>query len=282
MISSKEVLEKARNENYAVPAFNIHNLENFQVVVESSAELRSPVIIAATPGTVKYAGAEFLIKMAEASIQKYKIPIILHLDHFVDKEEIKSLIRLGFGSVMIDASMEEYEKNIIISHEVSDYAHNFNATVEAELGKLGGREEHIEVKDDEVFLTNPDYVCDFINRTNIDSLAVAIGTAHGLYKNKPKLDFERLKTINKKVNIPLVLHGASDLPDDDVIKCIEYGINKVNIATELKVPFSKAVRKYLVDHPDESDPRNYMTPGKEAMRDIVIKKIKLCGSEGKF
>ncbi|UYP01253.1 tagatose-bisphosphate aldolase subunit GatY [Oceanotoga sp. DSM 15011] len=282
MISSKEVLEKARNENYAVPAFNIHNLENFQVVVESSAELRSPVIIAATPGTVKYAGAEFLIKMAEASIQKYKIPIILHLDHFVDKEEIKSLIRLGFGSVMIDASMEEYEKNIIISHEVSDYAHKFNATVEAELGKLGGREEHIEVKDDEVFLTNPDYVCDFINRTNIDSLAVAIGTAHGLYKNKPKLDFERLKTINKKVNIPLVLHGASDLPDDDVIKCIEYGINKVNIATELKVPFSKAVRKYLVDHPDESDPRNYMTPGKEAMRDIVIKKIKLCGSEGKF
>ena len=242
--STKDMLLRAQKGGYAIPAFNIHNLETFQVVVETAAELNSPVIIAGTPGTIDYAGPDYIVAMAEVASQKYDIPIAIHLDHFEDPKLIKNHILTGFKSCMIDASHLSFEDNISMVKEVVDFAHRYDATVEAELGKL-------------------------------------VGVAHGLYKGTPKLDFDRLVKIREKVSVPLVLHGASDVPDELVKKAIELGICKVNVATDLKIPFSDAVKDYFIANPKANDPRKYMTPGKEAMKKIVEHKILLCGSNGK-
>jgi tagatose 1,6-diphosphate aldolase GatY/KbaY len=183
---------------------------------------------------------------------------------------------------MIDASKEVYEKNIEIVKKVVEYAHRYDATVEAELGRLGGQEDYFAVDEKDTMYTNPDNAADFVYKTGVDSLAIAIGTAHGLYKGKPKLDFERLKEIRSKVSVPLVLHGASDVPDELVKKAISLGISKVNIATDLKIPFSDAVKKFFEENPNANDPRKYMAPGKEAMRNIVKHKIEICGSANKY
>ena len=283
ILSTREMLLKAQREGYAVPAFNIHNMETLQVVAETAMEMKSPVIIAGTPSTIEdYAGPDYIKAMAEVAANKYDIPIAIHLDHFEDVEAIKRDIDIGFKSCMIDASKYEFEKNIEIVKDVVEYAHKFDAVVEAELGKLGGREDDIEVDAKDAMYTNPDDALEFVNRTGVDSLAIAIGTAHGLYKGEPKLDFERLKEIREKVNVPLVLHGASDVPDELVEKAISLGICKVNIATDLKVPFSDAVKEYFKENPKSNDPRKYMTPGKEAMKKIVEHKIRVCGSENRY
>lgn len=282
IVSTKEVLNKAKNENYAIPAFNIHNLETFQVVVETANELKSPVIVAGTPSTIKYAGAEYIVSMAKVATKKYNIPISIHLDHFEDVEEIKRYIDLGFTSVMIDASHKSFEENIKIVKEVVNYAHRFDVTVEAELGTLGGVEDDLVVDEKDAKYTNPDQALEFVKRTNVDSLAIAIGTAHGLYKGVPELDYDRLKEIREKVDVPLVLHGASNVPNDLIEKAIKYGINKINIATDLKIPFSDAVKKYFNENKDANDPRKYMTPGKEAMKEVVKDKILLCKSENRY
>ena len=283
IVSTREMLLKAQREGYAVPAFNIHNLETLQVVVETAAELRSPVIIAGTPSTIEdYAGADYVKAMAEVASNKYDIPIAIHLDHFEDVEAIKKDIDLGFRSCMIDASKEDFETNIKVVKSVVDYAHRYDTTVEAELGKLGGREDDLVVDEKDAMYTNPDNAAEFVERTGIDSLAVAIGTAHGLYKGEAKLDFDRLKEIRSRVNVPLVLHGASDVPDELVKEAISLGICKVNVATDLKIPFSDAVKKFFNEHPNESDPRKYMTPGKEAMKKIVEHKIRVCGSNNRY
>ncbi|WP_123054567.1 tagatose bisphosphate family class II aldolase [Clostridium sp. JN-1] len=281
LVTTKEMLEKAQRENYAVPAFNIHNLETMQVVVETAAEMKSPVIAAGTPGTIEYAGGDYLVAIAGTASKKYDIPIALHLDHFEDIDKIKEYVDTGFTSAMIDASKEDFENNISKVKKVVEYAHAKGSVVEAELGKLGGVEDNLVVNEKDAMYTNPDSAKEFVERTGIDSLAVAIGTAHGLYKGKPKLDFDRLKEIRAKVDIPLVLHGASDVPEDLVKKAIKFGICKVNIATDLKIPFSNAVKQYFKENPDANDPRKYMTPGKEAMKKVVIAKIKMCGSENK-
>ena len=283
ILSTREMLLKAQKEGYADPAFNIHNLETLQVVAETAMEMRSPVIIAGTPSTIEdYAGPDYIKAMAEVASNKYNIPIAIHLDHFENVDAIKKDIDIGFRSCMIDASKYEFEKNIEIVKDVVEYAHKFDAVVEAELGKLGGREDDIEVDAKDAMYTNPDDALEFVNRTGVDSLAIAIGTAHGLYKGEPKLDFERLKEIREKVNVPLVLHGASDVPDELVEKAISLGICKVNIATDLKVPFSDAVKEYFKENPKSNDPRKYMTPGKEAMKKIVEHKIRVCGSENRY
>ncbi|WP_436513279.1 tagatose bisphosphate family class II aldolase [Clostridium thermobutyricum] len=281
ILSTREMLKKAQKEGYAVPAFNIHNLETLQVIVETANELKSPVILAGTPSTIEYAGGDYLVSMAKVASEKYDIPIAIHLDHFEDVEKIKGYVREGFNSTMIDASHEAYKDNIRIVSEVVEYAHKFDATVEAELGRLGGQEDDLVVDEKDAMYTNPEQARDFVEKTGIDSLAVAIGTAHGLYKGKAKLDFDRLKEIRAKVDVPLVLHGASDVPDELVKKAIELGICKVNIATDLKIPFSDAVKRYFNDNPNANDPRKYMTPGKEAMKEVVKHKILLCGSNGK-
>lgn len=281
ILSTREMLKKAQREGYAVPAFNIHNLETLQVVVETASELKSPVILAGTPSTIVYAGGEYIVAMAETAAKEYNIPIAIHLDHYEEVDAIKHYVDLGFKSTMIDASHESYENNVRIVKAVVEYAHRFDATVEAELGRLGGQEDDLVVDEKDAMYTNPDQAKDFVDKTGIDSLAVAIGTAHGLYKGEAKLDFERLKEIRAVVEVPLVLHGASDVPDELVKKAISLGICKVNVATDLKIPFSDAVKKYFVENPNANDPRKYMTPGKEAMKKIVEHKIMVCGSNGK-
>jgi len=282
MKNSKEILLKAQKERYAVPAFNCHNLETIQVIAETASELKSPVIIAGTPGTFDYAGRDYIQSIIETAAKKYNVPIIIHLDHHTDINSIKESLELGTKSVMIDASHYSYEENIKIVSDVVKLAHSYGATVEAELGMLGGQEDDLIVDEKDSKYTNPVQAADFVKRTGIDSLAVAIGTAHGLYKEEPKLDFERLKEIREVVDIPLVLHGASGVPEESVRKAIALGITKVNIATELKIPFSNELRKYLVEHPEANDPRKYMADAKKAMAHIVKEKILMCMSENRY
>lgn len=281
LISTKEMLLKAQSEGYAVPAFNIHNLETIQVVLDACNELKSPVILAATPSTVKYADENYLISIIEKASEINDIPLTFHLDHHENIEDIKRIITLGCKSVMIDASKYEFKKNVEIVKDIVEFAHKYGATVEAELGKLSGVEDDLVVDESNSFLTDPNEAVEFVRLTGVDSLAVAIGTAHGLYKSEPKLDFERLEKIQSLIEIPLVLHGASGVPYDLVQKSIEHGICKVNIATELKIPFSNAIKEYFSENPDASDPRQYLVPAKKAMYDVVIDKIKMCKSEGK-
>lgn len=279
--NTKEMLIKARKEGYAVPAFNIHNLETVQTVIEAVVEMKSPVILAATPGTMKYSGSAYIQAIVEVAAKENNIPIALHLDHHETVESIEESLEIGTKSVMIDGSHHAYEENIAITKEVVEKAHKYGATVEGELGKLVGQEDDLVVEGKDAAYTDPDTVVDFVNRTGVDSLAVAIGTGHGLYEVKPNLDFERLEKIKNLVDIPIVLHGASGISKEDVQKCIELGCAKVNISTELKIPFSTGLREFLIDNPSETDPRKYMKPAKERMKEAVIEKILICKSDGK-
>ena len=279
--NTKEMLEKASREGYAVPAFNIHNLETVQTVVEAAKEMKSPLILAATPGTMKYAGRSYLQSIVEVAAKENDIPIALHLDHHETYESIVESLELGTKSVMIDGSHNTFEENIALTKKVADKAHEYGATVEAELGKLVGQEDDLIVDAKDAAYTDPDTVEEFVARTGIDSLAVAIGTGHGLYETKPNLDFERLNKINNLIDIPIVLHGASGISKEDVQKCIALGCAKVNISTELKIPFSNALRDHLIAHPGETDPRKYFNPAKTKMKEAAIEKILICMSNGK-
>lgn len=278
IVSTRQLLLDAQNNKYAVAAFNIHNLETVQVVIEAANEMKSPIILAATPGTIKFAGKDYLQSIVEIGAKNSIVPIAFHLDHHEEFDKIKDSIDLGCRSVMIDASAHTFEENIRRVKEVVDYAHRFDVTVEAELGKLVGQEDDLIVDEKDSQFTNPKLAKEFVERTGIDSLAVAIGTAHGLYKSEPKLDYNRLKEIRSLVDIPLVLHGASGVPEESVQKSIELGICKVNIATELKIPFSNAIKEYFNENPDANDPRKYLVPAKEAMKKVVINKILICQS----
>jgi len=282
IIPTTHLLEKAQREGYAVPAFNIHNLETLQVVVEAASELNSPVILAGTTGTYSYGGLHNIVAIATALAKEHNIPLSLHLDHHEDFSDIEYKVKSGIRSVMIDGSHLNYEENIALVKHVTDFCHKYGVSVEAELGVLGGIEDDKIVDDKDSKYTNPEQAEDFVLRTGIDSLAVAIGTAHGLYTGEPKLDFERLAQISKKVSIPLVLHGASGLSDSDIKKGISLGICKVNVATELKIAFSDALKAYFIANPDANDPRKYMPPAKQAMKDVVKKVIRVCGSENKL
>ncbi|MTI94675.1 MAG: tagatose bisphosphate family class II aldolase [Firmicutes bacterium] len=281
LINTKQLLKAARAGRYAVPAFNIHNLETIQVVVETAAELKSPVILAATPGTVKYAGPEYLLAMAQAASKRCQIPIALHLDHFEAPQRLKELMAMGYPSVMIDASHSPLAENIATVKDIVAFARQYDVSVEAELGRLGGQEDDLVVDEKDAFLTDPAEAEEFVSQTGVDSLAVAIGTAHGLYKAEPKLDFQRLEAINQRLDTPLVLHGASGVPEADVKKTITLGITKVNIATELKIAFADGLKEYLAANPGANDPRHYMPPGMQQMQQVVADKIRMCGSVGK-
>lgn len=282
ILSTRQMLLDAQAGHYAVPAFNIHNLETLQVVADTAAQMHSPLIIAVTPSTIDYAREDYVVAMAQIASHHTTTPIAIHLDHFEDTARIKQAIDAGFKSAMIDASKLPFEENIAKTKDVVAYAHHYDATVEAELGKLVGVEDDLVVDEKDSAYTNPDDAVKFVEATGIDSLAVAIGTAHGLYKGTPHLDFDRLTEIRKKVSIPLVLHGASDVPDELVQKAISLGICKVNVATDLKIPFSNAVKQYFKENPNANDPRKYMTPGKKAMAEIVKHKITVCGSFNRY
>jgi len=279
--NTKEMLIKARKEGYAVPAFNIHNLETIQTVVDAAVEMKSPVILAATPGTMNYAGRAYVQAIAEVAAKENDIPIALHLDHHETIESIEESLELGTKSVMIDGSHSTFEENIALTKKVVEKAHVHGATVEAELGRLVGQEDDMIVEAEDAIYTDPDTVEEFVERTGVDSLAVAIGTGHGVYETEPNIDFDRLEKIKKLIDIPIVLHGASGISKEDVQKCISLGCAKVNVSTELKIPFSNALRNHLIEHPEETDPRKYFGPAKEAMKKAAIEKILICKSDGK-
>lgn len=270
----KIILQKARKEGFAIPAFNIYNLETMQVVLETAARMQSPVMLATTPSTVNYFGHDFLLALAEKAGERYKIPVVFHLDHFQDKEELKKYIKAGFFSGMIDASRSPYTENVEIVKDVVSFARGYGAVVEAELGNVGRGEQ-------KGTLTEPGEARGFVRETGVDSLAVAIGTVHGIYKGKPNLDFKRLEEISNLVDIPLVLHGGSGLSDNDLKETIKRGISKINIATELKEAFTDGLKNFFRENPEENDLRHYMEAGKKSMEKVVGEKIKVCGSEGR-
>ena len=279
LVSSLELIRKAREQKKAIPAFNIHNLETIQAVVEGAVELKSPVIIATTPGTLKHAGIANIAAIVKSLAEKNNIPIALHMDHCPSYDTIVSCIQSGYTSVMIDGAHHDYDANVALVKSVVHMAHAVGVQVEGEIGKIGGVEDDLFVNEADAAFTIPEEAKRFAEDTGIDTIAVAIGTAHGMYKGEPKLDFERIKKINDLVDIPLVLHGASGVPDASVRRAIELGMAKVNIATELKNPMVAAIRASL-SNPSENDPRHYMGAARDAVKEVVKKKIRLCGTEG--
>ncbi|EKM0527228.1 tagatose bisphosphate family class II aldolase [Cronobacter turicensis] len=282
IISSNNQLLKAQREGYAVPAFNIHNLETLQVVVETASDMRAPLIVAGTPGTFASAGTDNLLALAAGMARHYNHPLAVHLDHHETLPDIQNKIMAGARSAMIDGSHLPFEENVALVKSVTAFCHRYDASVEAELGRLGGQEDDKVVGDNDALYTDPAQARAFVEQTGIDALAIAIGTAHGFYHAEPRLDFARLAAIRAAVEVPLVLHGASGLSAADIQKAISLGICKVNVATELKVAFSTGLKRYFHDHPDACDPRHYMQPAKAAMKEVVRQVIHRCGCEGKL
>lgn len=278
IISTKYLLQDAQAQGYAVPAFNIHNAETIQAILEVCCELRSPVILAGTPGTFKHIGFAEIYALCAAYAEGFNIPLALHLDHHESLADIRSKVHAGVRSAMIDGSHLPFAENVALVKSVVDFCHHHDCSVEAELGRLGGVEDDMAVDAASAFLTDPQEARCFVALTGVDSLAVAIGTAHGLYSHRPKIDFARLAQIREAVDIPLVLHGASDVPDEFVRRAIELGICKVNVATELKIAFAAAVKNWFNENPQGNDPRYYMRVGMDAMKEVVRSKVHVCGS----
>jgi len=281
LVSGKELFRDAKHRKYAVGAFNINNMEILQAIVEVAEELDSPVFIQASQGGIKYAGLEYIAGMGKIAAAKAKVPVALNIDHGTDFDQVVRCIRHGFSAVMIDGSKLPFEENIAITRKIVEVAHPNDVSVEAELGKITGVEDDVVVADNEGLFTDPDEAYEFVKRTNCDALAVAIGTAHGVYRGEPKLDFERLQAISSKIDTPIVLHGASGVPDDAIKKAIALGVVKINIDTELRIAFSQAIKDVVSKRPDEIDPRKIIGPAKEAMKDTVRAKMQLFGSVGK-
>ena len=281
IINSHYLLQQAQQAHYAIPAFNVHNLETVQVVLDTAKEMASPVILAGTPGTFSYAGIKEMINLVDAAAAKREQQVVLHLDHHHDIEDIKFKVIAGVRSAMIDGSALPLEQNIALTRSVVNICHFYGCSVEAEIGQLVGKEDDLVVEDAIDPYTNPEDAARLVKATQIDSLAIAIGSAHGLYKITPKLDFARLRKIAQLIDIPLVLHGASGIPGKDVKACIELGICKVNIATELKMAYAAALKRYFTEFPQANDPREYNETAKRAMATVVREKIAICGSSGR-
>ena len=275
--TSKEMILKAREGGYAVPAFNAENLEMVQAIVAAAEELRSPVMIQTTPTTVKYLTLRQAVAMVRAEGEAASVPVALHLDHCESYEGVEAAVNAGYTSVMIDGSKLPYEENIAVTRKVVEMAQAKGVTVEAELGTVGGKEDGHSA---DVAYTDPDEAVDFFTRTGVDIFAVAIGTAHGFYKGEPKLNFDLLDVLRQRIDAPLVLHGGSGIPDEMIRRTIELGINKVNFATELRAAMTVAVRAALSDE-KVIDPKKFMGPGRQAVIDLCKHKIELCGSNGK-
>lgn len=272
--SVKELLCKAQEMGYAVPAFNVENMETVQGVIQAAEELNRPVILQTTPSSVNYAGLDFFAACARTAIRNTRVPIALHLDHGSSYELAANAMKEGYSSVMIDGSRLSFEDNIGLTSRVSELGNILGVSVEAELGSVGGKED--SSISESVTFTDPAQAVEFAERTKIDSLAVAIGTSHGFYKGEPKLDIKRLKEIRATVDIPLVLHGTSGVPDEVVKECIRNGICKVNYATDLRNAFTKAVRLSMEKNPGDIDPKKYLGAGREAVAETAKKRIQLC------
>lgn len=280
LVTTKQLLLDAQKGGYAVGAFNVENMEMVQAVVAAAEELRSPVIMQTTPSTVKYANLNYFYENVKVAAQESSVPVVIHLDHGNSFELAMQAYRTGYTSIMIDGSHEGFEDNIALTSAVVKACHPGEVPIEAELGKVGGKEDDLDGGEGNPY-TNPQEAAEFVERTGIDSLAVAIGTAHGVYKGVPKLDFSRLSEIRKAVSIPLVLHGTSGVPDEDVAECIKRGICKVNYATDLRIAFTKGINQVLKENPDTIDPKKYNAKGREEVRKYVMHKMKICQSIAK-
>lgn len=298
LVNSKELFQHAYEGGYAIGAFNVNNMEIIQGIVSAAQKEQSALILQVSAGARKYASPIYLRKLIEAAIEETNLPIVLHLDHGDSFELCKQCIDDGFSSVMIDGSALPFEENIALSKKVADYAHEKGVSVEAELGKLAGIEDEVNVSAEDAKFTDPDQAVEFVERTGVDSLAIAIGTSHGAYKfsGEAKLDFPRLEKITKLLpNFPLVLHGASSVipkyldmcnrygakipgakgvPEDMLREAAKYGVCKINVDTDLRMALTAAIRKVFAEDPAEFDPRKYLGPGREAIEEIVQHKIK--------
>lgn len=298
LITSKEMFAKALNSDYAIGAFNVNNMEIIQGIVEAAQEEQTSLILQVSAGARKYAKPAYLVKLVEAAIIDTGLDICLHLDHGEDFDICKKCVDDGFTSVMIDGSKHPFEENIKMTKEVVEYAHAHGVVVEAELGKLAGIEDAVNVDARDATFTVPEEAAEFVERTGVDSLAVAIGTSHGAYKFKgtPYLDFERLKKIHQLIpDTPLVLHGASTVlpefvqkcneyggdipgaqgvPEDMILEAVKHGVCKVNIDTDLRLAMTAEIRKFMKENPAEFDPRKYLGPARDAIRGMVQHKIK--------
>lgn len=280
LTTTKKMLEDAQNGRYAVGAFNVENMEMVMAVIEAAEELSAPVIMQTTPSTVKYAGMDFYLANVKAAADHAKVPVALHLDHGSSFDLAMQALRTGYTSIMIDGSHESFEDNIAVTKAVVQACTPSDVPVEAELGKVGGKEDDLDGGEGDGY-TNPEQAREFVERTGATSLAIAIGTAHGLYKGEPKLDQERLSEIRQVVSVPLVLHGASGVPDEAVREAIRRGICKVNYATELRIAYSDGVKEVLNRNPETIDPKKYGAAGKERVKAFVMEKMKNCGCDGK-
>ena len=298
LVTSTEMFKKAYEGGYAVGAFNVNNMEIIQGIVDAAKIEQSPLILQVSAGARKYAKHVYLMKLVEAAVEDTGLPICLHLDHGEDFEICKSCVDGGFTSVMIDGSKHSFEENIELTRRVVDYAHNKGVVVEAELGKLAGVEDAVKVAAADATYTDPDQAVEFVERTGVDSLAIAIGTSHGAYKfkGKPELDFARLEKISNLLpNFPLVLHGASTVlpefvslcneyggkiegaqgvPEDMLLQAGKFGVCKINIDTDLRLAMTASIRKYLANNPGDFDPRQYLKPARQAIQDMVIHKMR--------
>ncbi|OQX87602.1 fructose-1,6-bisphosphate aldolase, class II [candidate division KSB1 bacterium 4484_87] len=304
LVSNKEIQTAAQKGKYAVGAFNTSNIEITQAIIEAHEEMNAPVIVATSTSAIKYCGIEVLSSVVRTMAEKAKIPVSLHLDHGTDYDLIVGCIRNGWTSIMIDGSHAPFEENAALTKEIVKICHAVGISVEAELGRLGGIEDNISVDERDARLTDPDEAVRFVEETNCDTLAIAIGTSHGAYKFKgeAKLAFDRLEEIRNLVNVPLVLHGASSVipevlakankyganlgaakgvPAEDIKKAIELGITKVNIDTDLRLAFTAGVREILTEKPEVFDPRKIIGAGRSYIKEIVKSKIELLGSANK-
>ena len=281
LVTIKELLKAAEQGNYAVGAFNCNNMEIVQAIVQAAEEENSPVIVQASQGAIKYAGLEYITTLTKLAAEQARVPVALHLDHGTSFDQIVKCIRHGFTSVMIDGSAYPLLENIELTNKVVEVAKAAGVSVEAELGKIGGTEDDITVDERDATFTDPQEAKMFVDATGVDALAVAIGTAHGVYKGEPKLDFERLKKIVALVDVPIVLHGSSGVPDEAIKQAISLGVRKVNIDTNLREAFVKKTRQMIEERPEEIDPRKILGPARDAMKEIIKEKIRLFGSSGK-
>ncbi|GAX89570.1 class II fructose-1,6-bisphosphate aldolase [Effusibacillus lacus] len=279
--SFKEVLTDGLKHGYAVGQFNVNNLEFLQAIIETAEEERSPVILGVSEGAMKYMNIEYTVAMCKAAAEKASVPVILHLDHGSSYEVVLKCLRAGFSSIMIDASHYPLEENIAKTRQVVHACHTLGVDVEGELGRIGGTEDDLSVDERDATLAKPEEAVRLVQESGIDALAPAIGSAHGLYKGEPKLDFDRLAKIRDLTGVPLVLHGGSGIPDEDIRKAISLGVSKINVNTENQVAFTNKIRELLDKDAKVYDPRKYLGPAREAIKETVREKIRLFGSNNK-
>ncbi len=280
LVTAKEMLQKAREGKYAIGAFNVENMEMVMAVLAAAEAKNSPVIMQTTPGTIKYAGVDYYYANVAAAAKRSSVPVVMHLDHGDSFQRAMAAYRAGYTSIMIDGSKLPFEDNIALTKRVVDACHPGGVYVEGELGKVGGKEDDLEGDDDNPY-TDPEEAKIFVEKTGVDYLAIGVGTAHGVYKGIPKVNTDLIATIHDMVEVPLVLHGTSGVPDEQVITAVKNGICKVNYATDLRIAFTRGAKEFMAEHPEAFDPKKYSKQGMAEVQKYVEQKIEVCGSVGK-